>query len=508
MENKNKILLFNPRSALKNHRMPNSILQIGASIYGKLDFVFVDGNLEQDPLSKIMGYFQTGQFRYFACTVMPGPQLKQAIPFTRSIKERYPGIITIWGGYFASNHYTSAMRSGFIDFLIRGCGDIAFPRLLETLEAGDQERLAGIRNLVFLDPQKKIVKNLQDPLPDMDSLPALPYGHLEKFYDLERYIVKTFIGQRTLTYHSSMGCPHNCSFCGVATVHNGNWKAKSAEKMVDDIITFKNIYQVDAIEFVDSNFFSSHARTISFCRSMKGQNINWWAEGRIDTLNRFTDEELVLLKESGCCLVLMGAETGDEELLQKVNKGGNYNPADTKKLVARFKKAGIIPELSLVLGFPAENESQVWKSIRKEITFIRELKKINPHTEIIIYIYSPVPAAGTLLDEAVQRTGFAFPEMLEDWLKPEWEDLDLRRNPGTPWLKPFMIRRIRNFETVMNAAFPGKSNFRIKGFRKILLSVPGKFRYYLRWYRYPYFLKLLLKLAKYQRPEKEGFYSE
>jgi len=84
----------------------------------------------------------------------------------------------------------------------------------------------------------------------------------------------------------------------------------------------------------------------------------------------------------------------------------------------------------------------------------------------------------------------------------------MRRNPGTPWLQPFMIRRIRNFETVMNAAFPGKSNFRINGFLKILLSVPGKFRYYLRWYRYPYVLKLLLKLAKYQRPEKEGFYSE
>jgi len=81
--------------------------------------------------------------------------------------------------------------------------------------------------------------------------------HLEKFYDLERYIVKTFIGQRTFAYHSSLGCPNNCSFCGVATVFNGSWKGKSAEKMADDIITFKNIYQIDAIEILDSNFFSS-----------------------------------------------------------------------------------------------------------------------------------------------------------------------------------------------------------------------------------------------------------
>jgi hypothetical protein len=113
-----------------------------------------------------------------------------------------------------------------------------------------------------------------------------------------------------------------------------------------------------------------------------------------------------------------------------------------------------------------------------------------------------------LLDESVRNTGFAFPGKLEDWLNPEWEGLDLRRNPGTPWLKPSMIRYVRNFETVMNAAFPGKSNYRIKGLSRLLLSVPGKFRYILRWYRFPYFLKVLLKLANYQRPEKEGFYSE
>src|ERR1039457_1697109 len=255
---------------------------------------------------------------------MPGPQLKQAIPFTRNIKEQFPAIITIWGGYFASTHYETAIKSGYIDFLIRGCGDIAFPRLLETLENTNHEGLGEIRNLVFMDHQQNMAKNLQDTIPDMDSLPALPYGHLEKFYDLERYIVKTFIGKRTFSYHSSMGCPHNCSFCGVAAVFNARWKGKSAGKMADEILTFKNIYQIDAVEILDSNFFSSHSRTISFCRLMKGQHINWWAEGRIDTLNRFTDEELILLKESGCCLVFMGAETSDADLLQKVSKGGDF----------------------------------------------------------------------------------------------------------------------------------------------------------------------------------------
>lgn len=45
----NKIILFNPRSANSKYRIPNSILQVGASIHGIYDYVFVDGNMEQDP---------------------------------------------------------------------------------------------------------------------------------------------------------------------------------------------------------------------------------------------------------------------------------------------------------------------------------------------------------------------------------------------------------------------------------------------------------------------------
>lgn len=84
----NKILIFNPRSAKGKHRIPNSILQVGASIFGTYEFVFIDGNLEEDPWNKIKSYFDTGEFKYFCSTVMPGPQLKQAIPFTKKIKEQ------------------------------------------------------------------------------------------------------------------------------------------------------------------------------------------------------------------------------------------------------------------------------------------------------------------------------------------------------------------------------------------------------------------------------------
>src|SRR5687768_15216967 len=104
-----KVLLFNPRSARAKHRIPNSILQVGASIDSKYDYVFVDGNLENDPWETIQTHLRTGRFKYFGCTVMPGPQLKQAIPFSKKIREQFPEVVIIWGGYFASNQYKSVI---------------------------------------------------------------------------------------------------------------------------------------------------------------------------------------------------------------------------------------------------------------------------------------------------------------------------------------------------------------------------------------------------------------
>src|SRR4051812_36901621 len=100
-----KVLLFNPRAGDPVHIIPNAILAIAASIEGLCDYAIVDGNRERDPLKKILSYLSAGEFGFFASTVMPGPQLKQAIPFTKKIREEFSDIKIIWGGYFASNHH-------------------------------------------------------------------------------------------------------------------------------------------------------------------------------------------------------------------------------------------------------------------------------------------------------------------------------------------------------------------------------------------------------------------
>ncbi len=527
---KNKILIFNPRSADGKHRIPNSILQVGASIYGKYEFVFVDGNLEEDAWQKIDSYFKTGEYNYFCCTVMPGPQLKQAIPFTKKIKEKYPECITIWGGYFASNQFKASIESDFVDYIISGPGDVAFPSLINSYEGrnlinenGDTSKdsdirrndnlsfeaeLLKIKNLIYRNEKGIIIKTAKEELLDQDTLPPLPYQHLDTFYSLENYLSKTFLGKNTFSYHSSLGCPFTCSFCAVVPIYNGRWKAKSAESVYKDVSYFRKKYNIEAIEFHDNNFFTSRNRVVEFSELIKNDGITWWGEGRIDTINKYSDEDLQLMKDAGCKMIFLGAETGNDEILKQMNKGGTQTGETIKEFVKRLHPIGIIPELSFVLGMPADSPEKVMAQIKWDINFIKEIKEINPDAEIIIYLYSPVATEGSELYEQIQKAGFSFPQHLEDWLDPAWENFDLRKNPLTPWLTPEMVDEIKNFETVLNGYYPTATDFRIKGFKRSFLRGISKIRYRTGFYKYPYEIKVLHKIWKYRQPETQGFYSE
>src|SRR5882724_788081 len=196
----NKVLLFNPRSAKYKPRIPNSILTIAASIEGLYDYAIVDGNLETDPWEKINSYLSKGGFKYFGSTSMPGPQLQQSIPYSKKIRELYPDIKIIWGGYFPSNQPKSVLDSGYVDFIINGPGDKCFPLLLTALE--NDQPFDQIANLIFKSGEQ-LIKTRKDELYDQDALPRLPYEKLNNFYPLKQYLGATYLGSRTIAYHSS-----------------------------------------------------------------------------------------------------------------------------------------------------------------------------------------------------------------------------------------------------------------------------------------------------------------
>jgi anaerobic magnesium-protoporphyrin IX monomethyl ester cyclase len=498
----NKVLLFNPKSAIAKHRIPNSIMNIAASIEGLTDWVIVDGNRDEDPYHTIFQYLTNGMFKYIGFTVMPGPQLKQAVPIARQIKKDFPSTIMIWGGYFPTNQYKSVLSSGYVDFVINGPGDHAFPSLIKALENNSPYEL--IKNIIYR-VEGNIVKTAKQDLIEQDSLPTLPYDKLDKIYPISQYLGKTYLGDKTLAYHSSIGCPFTCSFCAVVPTYEARWKAKSAIKVYSDIKYIKDKWGADAIEFHDNNFFVSEKRTVEFSKLIKPEKMNWWGMARIDTMDKFSDASLSIIREAGCKIIFFGAESGNDAILKQLDKGGTQSGEQIARFAERLKKFDIIPEYSFVLGTPAPTPEQVMAQIDFDIQFIKKIKAINPKTEIVLYTYSPVPTEGSELYEQVLASGFSFPKTLDEWINPQWEKFDLRKNPLTPWLTAEMIDKIRNFETVLNGYYPTVSDIRLTDMKRRIVKLVSGLRYKTSLYQHPYEIKLLHRIWKYRQPEIQGF---
>jgi radical SAM superfamily enzyme YgiQ (UPF0313 family) len=485
------ILLYNPRATEFKYRLPISVLSLAAVFEGRYEWKLIDGNLDRNACQTILDMIEADpSIRYLLVTVMPGPQLCQAVPHTRAVKARFPHITTVWGGYFPSSHPDVVLADPCIDFVVRSQGELTILELLDVLENGGS--LADIDGLSYRE-NGAIRHNRARRLTDPNAFPILPYEKV----DVPRYLKNTMLGTRTLSYHSSIGCPFTCSFCSVTKNYFGRWLAETPERTIGTVRWLHQRYGMNGIEFHDSNFFTSEKRVAAFAEGIRGLGIGWWGEGTIDTIMRYDDRTWELMRDSGCKMIFMGAENASATTLKFMNKGP-LTPETTLAMAEKSARYGIIPEFSFVLGNPPDPEAD----INENIEFIYKIKRINPASEIILYLYTPTPG-GAMYEEAV-RQGFRYPETLDEWISPEWASFSRRRNPHTPWVKKEHITRLNNFETVLNARYPTVSDLKIKRWHRAILKALGGWRYRFRVYTNPIELRAMFKFISYTRPEQAG----
>lgn len=490
------IVLYNPPSnSQRKPVLPMSLLALGALLENEHDYVVVDGNLEPGPVAAIERVVKDTGADVLAVTVMPGPQLSHAVPQCRELKARNPDLTIVWGGYFPTQHYDVCLRADYVDYVVRGHGEAVFRSLVDCLLRGDDP--LELPGLAYRHPETgAVTSNAMAPIPNPENLPDFPYHRV----DVSAYIRPTFMGERTLPHHSSYGCPFFCNFCAVVNMVNGRWMAQSAARTASVTRNLVEQWGVDAVEFYDNNFFVHEARTAEFAERIMDLGIAWWGESRIDTLLKYSDTTWDLMRDSGLRMMFMGAESGSDETLKRMNKGGTASTEKTLAIAEKMKHYNIVPEFSFVLGNPPDPEADV----RQTINFIRRVKDVNPATEIIMYLYTPVPLAGELYDQA-KASGFDFPETLEEWISPGWQEFSQRRSLQMPWVKDPVRRQVHDFERVVNAYYPTATDPKLHGLWRWVLKTVSAWRYHLRFYRYPLELRALHRLVAYQRPDTSGF---
>ena len=491
------IIFFNPRSTTPGKQpLPISVLSLAAALEPDMAWTLVDGNLDTDPAARILEVVtqtKPGAVPVLAVTVMPGPQVQQAVAVCRQVRGIRPDLPIVWGGYFPTQHTDTVLRSPLVDFVVRSQGERPFVQLVRALRSG-----GALRDVPSLSWKRegRIVHNTAGELTPLDELPDLPYARVP----LVRYLHDNYLGRRTIAYHSSFGCPFACGFCSVGAMARRRWLAQQPERVATTLARLKTAYGVDAVQMHDMDFFISEARTGEMAARIAPLGLHWWALGRVDVLMQYSDATWRAMQASGLKMIFSGAESGSADRLAAMRKGGKSSPSLTVELARRMREYGIVPEFSFVLGSPPDPLADLETSF----AFIRRLKEINPQTEIVLYTYTPVPEQGTLFAEA-RRQQFAFPETLDDWASSRWEQFSMRRGSGLPWVGRAVRRRVRNFERVINAYYPTATDARLTAWHHAALRVASAWRYSLRWYAAPYELRALHRLIRYQRPETTGF---
>ncbi len=484
------IVLYNPRAQRSHRRLPLSLLALARVIPSPHTWVLVDDNVDSTAsadLDRLCAVTDTVLF----VTVMPGPQLRVAVPACRQLKARFPSLGIWWGGYFPGIHADAVLADPVIDGVVLGLGEGTVPALLEALAGA--RRLRDVPGIAFRE-DGAVVRTVGAPIAASSAFADFPYERL----DMDRYAARTWLGKRTYNHHSSVGCPYVCNFCAVVNVYNGRWLPDPAEHVVRVVTRLAREYRADAIEFHDNNYFAWEKRTKEVAEGIADLGVSWWGEGRIDTMLGFAGATWESMARSGLKMVFYGAESGDDEVLARMDKGG-LRVADIGSLNRLARRHGVRPEFSFVLGTPGDPEREASRTFE----LIRTLKRENPDCEIILYLYTPVPLPG--MYDTATAGGFAFPTTLDDWIGPVWSGFSHRRSPLTPWITPGLIRRVADFETVLNARFPTHTDMRLGAPSRAGLRALGRLRWATGAYRAPLELKALLKLLRYRQPEEMGF---
>jgi radical SAM superfamily enzyme YgiQ (UPF0313 family) len=499
------IVLFNPVSTTPGKQpLPLSLMSLAAVLEARGDaWSLVDGNVAANPAAEIIARLinvPRAHVPLVGVTVMPGPQIAQALQVCRAVKAALPHVPIVWGGYFPTQHTATVLQSPYVDFVIRSQGDRALPQLVDVLRAGGiLNTVAGLSwrsRMPSADGPAEIVDNPVQPLTSLDDLPDLPYHRVE----MRDYIHANYLGRRCVAHNSSFGCPFACSFCAVVAMANRRWIAESPQRMERTLRHLVATYDVDAVQMHDMDFFISESRVEEFADRIADLDLRWWALGRVDILMQYSDATWRKMARSGLKMVFSGAEAGSDEALARMNKGGKAAAALSLELARRTREHGIVPEFSFVLGSPPDPLADVASTFE----FIRKVKRINPATEIILYTYTPVPLDGALYSEA-QRRGFAFPRTLDEWASTASQQFSMRRGAGLPWIDKEVGKRIRNFERVINAYYPTTTDMKLTAWHRAALKLASGLRYALKFYAAPYELRALQRLIQYQRPETTGF---
>ena len=323
------------------------------------------------------------------------PTVPEALRVAELARLVAPQAKVVLGGVHPTLDPAGVLANENVDYVIRGEGEHALAELAAALESGrSPERIAGVS---YKAGGELVIKGKAPLISDLDSLPIPDYEAFptERYIEHNRYLRSI----RGISMIVSRGCPFQCTFCAVHQTMGRNWRIKSPQRVVDELVTLQKRHQLEGVWFKDSIFNLDRHWVREFCRLMIEQKVEiaWQALTRVDLID---EEELQLMKRAGLTQLDLGIETGSPRSLKRLKKGITVEKIKEKVSLAKkyVKVFGFF-----MIGIPGEDEIDVNQTF--------ELAKDLDLDRWTWSIYSPLP--GSALYEELIAEGKIEPYRLD-----------------------------------------------------------------------------------------------
>ena len=321
-----------------------------------------------------------------------------AAKLAEMIKQADKHIRVIIGGA----HITAVPRETMemfpqFDAGVLGEGEDTIVELLEAYENGAD--LKDVKGIVYREGREVVVTGMRPFIRDLDRiafpafelLPDFPRGYRPPAFRFKRLPAASIV--------TSRGCPYKCIFCD-RSVFGSVCRGHSVDYVMEMIKDLVNRYGIREFLIEDDTFVTFKSRLIALCERILRENlkISWSSLGRVNSVDR---DMLKLMKRAGCWQIGYGIESGNQKVLDFVNKKTTLEVVE--RAVRWTREAGILSKGFFILGHPTDTRETIEETIR----FAR---KLDLH-DVSVNMLTPLP--GSQIYEVANQYG----EFDNDWRK-------------------------------------------------------------------------------------------
>lgn len=326
------------------------------------------------------------------------------------VKMHDPNIVVVVGGPHPSSLPESTLADSNSDIVCVGEGDIT---MTEIVAGADW---SSIRGIWYKGDGKVIANPSREYITDLDQFP-LPAWNL---FDLKRYRTPRLSCRRNPVgaMEASRGCVFGCTYCN-KNIFGRTFRMKSPQRVVDEMEYMLNI-GFKEIHIIDDAFTTDLEKAKQICDLIKRRGLSFpWKLCNGIRVDRVDREFLEKAYDAGCYGIAFGIESGEQTLLDNINKGTTLEQA--RKVLKWTKEIGIETLAFFMIGLPGETE----ETMQKTIDFAKELDPDYAKTSILL------PLPGTPLYHSFEQHGYI---KSKDWsLYNQHDPSGVYDHPNLSW---------------------------------------------------------------------------